>query len=45
MMRGNIASGRIKLIAVTSESRCRWDPKADLVHNAIPVRGLLRGSR
>jgi tripartite-type tricarboxylate transporter receptor subunit TctC len=35
-MRGHIGSGRIKLVAVTSETRSPMDPKADLVRNAIP---------
>lgn len=36
VMRGHIASGRIKLIAVTSEEPSPLDPKADLVHRALP---------
>jgi tripartite-type tricarboxylate transporter receptor subunit TctC len=35
-MRGHIASGRIKLIAVTSEEASPLDPRADLVHRAVP---------
>jgi tripartite-type tricarboxylate transporter receptor subunit TctC len=36
VMRGHMATGRIKLIAVTSEEPSPLDPKADLVRNAIP---------
>jgi tripartite-type tricarboxylate transporter receptor subunit TctC len=36
VMRGHIASGRIKLIAVTSEEPSPLDPKADLVRRALP---------
>lgn len=35
-MRGHIAGGRIKLIAVTSEDPSPLDPKADLVHRSVP---------
>ncbi|NUZ04731.1 Bug family tripartite tricarboxylate transporter substrate binding protein [Piscinibacter koreensis] len=35
-MRAHIASGRIKLIAVTSEEPSPLDPKADLVQRAVP---------
>jgi len=36
VMRAHIASGRLKLIAVTSEDPSPLDPKADLVHRAVP---------
>ncbi len=35
-MRAQIASGRIKLIGVTSEETSPFDPKADLVHKTVP---------
>lgn len=35
-MRAQAAAGKIKLIAVTSDSPSPFDPKADLVRNAVP---------
>ena len=35
-MRGHAAAGKIKLIAVTSDSPSPFDPKADLVRSAVP---------
>jgi tripartite-type tricarboxylate transporter receptor subunit TctC len=36
VMRGHMATGRIKLIAVTSEETSPLDPKADLVRRSVP---------
>ena len=35
-MREHIGTGRIKLVAVTSEQPSPMDPKADLVHKSVP---------